>query len=616
MPVSAAPLDALAPGTIVGRDFVIEGLARETRLGRLYTARSRSIAAAGERFEVRVPYTSSAGSTPAFREQMERIGRVAHRSVAPFVRCGVESVGPIVVTRALAPAETLRALLARGDALPLADVAGLVGEVAAALDAFHALSPPMVHRALSPDEIAVGGTDGAIAVGACGIVHALAASGWLDDHSEDFTDPWYLSPDALLEQVHPRMDTFVLASIAYECLTGTPAFPKAGDHAAILKGTHPSAADARPALASAVDAALARAWVPAAGAAYASSSAFAVDLALALRGAAPRKSRPSLRLAVAPDRSGVRATPATPPPPPGPRLPPAPTVSVAPMSTLDLDELWGDALTPPPPRTTAEWGVAPASPRPVSYTATTIGPPDPSTLSPPAAYPAWAGRVSRQNAAVEALSDGFGPPRAPAASASSDAAGPTAPPVTLPRRSVHAPRRPRPALADNRTTMLALAKIAARSALTLSLAIVAAATIVTGGRVYLNRSPRAAAARAIAAPVAAPVAAPAPAVAPAVQPVVAPAPAGPSSLAEMQALLMAAVSPCVAADHPEHHLRLHVSYAPDGHATRAAVGAGFFAVPPMGPCIERVAVTLALPPASRGTRFLDYVFVLPVRGPR
>ncbi|MDO9021238.1 MAG: hypothetical protein Q7V43_30195 [Myxococcales bacterium] len=631
---TAPSLQSLSPGDLVCGEYVIEALERQTRLGLLYTARSRSPSDAAGRYEVRVPFTSSAGSAAMFVEHMQGLARVTHRAVAPVVRCGVEAVGPVLVSRALAPGSNLRALLSEGGSIPPGDVGGLIGEVAAALDAFHSLPRPVVHRALSPSEITVGAATGAVQVGACGLVHALAASRWLDDHSEDFTDPWYLSPDALLDQIHPRMDTFVLASIAYECLTGSPAFPDAGDHAAILKGSHPRASAARPALGPAVDAALARAWAPAPGAPFDTATAFAAALAAALH--AP-PARPVLRLATAPDRSGVHAAPV---PPPAPAA--APAVVVAPsrprtvvplagasLRELDLDDLWGPRDEATAPRAAA-WGVTPIeAPKPLSPKAITARPPEPSTISPPAAYPAWAGRVSRPDAALVAPPDGFAPPRAPrVVSEPADASTPTAPPVTLPRRSVRAPRRPRASLAASHAASLALAKIASRAAAYLSVAIVAAAIIVTVGRVYQARhTPPAAASappRAPLRPAPAPSMAlapmavlPAPAVAAPAPAVEAPAPATeaaaevPATLAAQRERVIAAASACVDAGQREHHVRLRVNYDPAGRPTGAAVR-GAFAVAPYAECIERAAVTVPLPARARGTASIDFLFLAPV----
>lgn len=142
---SAPSLQSLSPGDLVCGEYVIRALERQTRLGLRYSARSRSPSDAAGRYEVRVPYTSSAGSAALFVEHMQGLARVTHRAVAPVVRCAVEAVGPVLVRRALAPGTTLRALLSEGGSIPPGDVGGLIGEVAAALDAFHSLPRCPLH---------------------------------------------------------------------------------------------------------------------------------------------------------------------------------------------------------------------------------------------------------------------------------------------------------------------------------------------------------------------------------------------------------------------------------------------------------------------------------------
>ena len=84
----------------------------------------------------------------------------------------------------------------------------------------------------------------------------------------------------------------------------------------------------------------------------------------------------------------------------------------------------------------------------------------------------------------------------------------------------------------------------------------------------------------------------------------------PATLAALRAQVIAAASACVDPGHPEHHVRLRVSYDPAGRPTGAALR-GAFAVAPIAECIERAAVTLPLPPAARGTASIDYLFLAP-----
>jgi len=173
--------------------------------------------------------------------------------------------------------------------------------------------------------------------------------------------------------------------------------------------------------------------------------------------------------------------------------------------------------------------------------------------------------------------------------------------------------------------------MASRSALYLSVAIVASAAIVTIGRVYQSRSGGDA-----PVPLAAPPTrvmlslAPPPPSPPASPPQrrLRPCPRrswslpsstparrrGPTRSRDAGAV-MAATAPCVAPDHIEHHVRLRVNYDPSGRPTHAEVR-GVFATPPTGECIEHAALSVPLAASERGTPFLDYVFIAPVSSPR
>jgi len=238
--------------------------------------------------------------------------------------------------------------------------------------------PPVVHRALSPGEITLTAGNGPVLMGAGGLVHALTESGWLEEHAEDFTEPWYLSPDALLDQIHLA---WTPSSSRRSPSSASPArrpFPTRAITPPSSRARTPR--DRRPRRAHARRR---RGVGPRVGSgggrSFETASAFAEELAAALRGSPARVPRASLRLAST-HGSGIRTNPAPPSTRPFPPPTPLPIVPLgapaAPTEDLDLDDFW-DGAHESPTRATSEWGVAPA-PTPVPAPAVV---PEPSTVS-------------------------------------------------------------------------------------------------------------------------------------------------------------------------------------------------------------------------------------------
>jgi hypothetical protein len=134
----------------------------------------------------------------------------------------------------------------------------------------------------------------------CGLVQALTAAGLFPPRASTVTMA-YRSPGVLTGYVSPMGDLFSLASVAYECLVGTPAFKGADDEsvAAVIQGnTRPSVMAERTDLPSEVDTVLHRAWSD--EPVYGTAGAFARDLSRVLltnpatRGSAPLVAKPRM----------------------------------------------------------------------------------------------------------------------------------------------------------------------------------------------------------------------------------------------------------------------------------------------------------------------------------
>lgn len=162
---------------------------------------------------------------------------------------------PVEITELLEGESLREAVANRSVPLPIAVVARIVREVARALDDLHRRAPPIVHRALTPDNVLLTAPDGLV---------KLLGVGEADRPRIDDVRAGYQSPEALADigSLTPRSDVFVLASLAYEALTGRPAFSGTADEVlgSLHSGARPSAAALRDEIPASADAVLQRCW--------------------------------------------------------------------------------------------------------------------------------------------------------------------------------------------------------------------------------------------------------------------------------------------------------------------------------------------------------------------
>ncbi len=280
----------LPAGTRVAGRFVIEQFVRRGPLASVYIARAESANTA--RFIVRLVHTRSTGTdaVAVVGRELQRVAMLRQRAVPALTAVGGDAAGLVVITeRPEGP--SLRETLAKGSRLRPGDVGRLIMEVATVLDAMHVASPPIVHRALCPENISMTDRMLRVWVEECGFAQALTTSGILDARAHAVARS-YLSPDELAGRLTSRGDLFVLASLAWECLTGTPAYQGPSDAAvdsAIVRGPRPTLRGVRDDISPDVDATFTRAWTGDGGA-FSSAGAFARELARALS-ANPTSSR-------------------------------------------------------------------------------------------------------------------------------------------------------------------------------------------------------------------------------------------------------------------------------------------------------------------------------------
>jgi len=264
----------LAPGSVLPEGHRVEEVLAVGRIGTAYVVRN----AEGER---RAAYVLHADRVDALREWFVKSAwlreSLDHAHLPRTFAVGTTDDGRPVEITELLEGETLREALANRSApIPLGVVARVVRELAAALDHLHGRVTPVVHRALTPECVLLTAPDGKV---------KLLGIGDADRPEADAVRPAYLSPEALAElSVTPRADVFVLASIAYEMLTGTPAFPGTRDE---VIGTHragqrPRVSVLRTEIPSAVDDVLHTCWALAADQRPSCAMEFALAFSTAL----------------------------------------------------------------------------------------------------------------------------------------------------------------------------------------------------------------------------------------------------------------------------------------------------------------------------------------------
>jgi serine/threonine protein kinase len=365
----------IAPGTQIG-GYRILNLLGQGGMGVVYLAENVST---GQRVALKL-LTPDLARSSGFRERFVREATYAsslrHPNVIEVFDAGEED-GVLYIAMQYVEGEDLKALLVRDGRLDARRTVGLLGQVASALDAAHATG--LMHRDIKPGNVMIAAgspehcylTDFGLSKNPSSDSIALTAQGEFVGTID------YTAPELVLgKEADSRLDVYSLGCLFYECLTGSPPFPKERDVEVLyahIQDPPPRVSAARPDLPPALDDVVAKAMAKKPDDRFPTCSAF-VDAA---------------RLIV-----GEPAPAPAPPPPPPPGVPPPGFAASAPPPP------------PPPP------GVPPLPepPPPVPPPAPPVPPPapPPPAAPPPAAAPA-AGGVASSNAPTDAPPPPAGP---------------------------------------------------------------------------------------------------------------------------------------------------------------------------------------------------------------
>lgn len=155
-----------------------------------------------------------------FQQEMEALARIDHPGVVGVLDTGLTTEGHQFLVMQYIEGTTLRSVIEPGGMNP-ARAAGIIRQIGQALAAAHAKG--VWHRDLKPENIMlqfVGGEDHVrlIDFGIAGIQNSQFAG-----EKTKIAGSWtYMAPEQLTGQSCAATDTYALAVVAYEMLTGTP----------------------------------------------------------------------------------------------------------------------------------------------------------------------------------------------------------------------------------------------------------------------------------------------------------------------------------------------------------------------------------------------------------
>jgi serine/threonine protein kinase len=177
-----------------------------------------------------------------FRARFDREARVAaaieHPNVIPVYGAG-EEAGRLYLVMRWVPGTDLQALIRRSGRLDHVHAATIVAQVAAGLDAAHAVG--LVHRDVKPANVLLGGKDGSghVYLSDFGLTLDPVADTRVTDSGEWFGTVDFMAPEQFEgDPPDARTDVYALGCVLNTALTGEPPYPRASVPGTILAHLH------------------------------------------------------------------------------------------------------------------------------------------------------------------------------------------------------------------------------------------------------------------------------------------------------------------------------------------------------------------------------------------
>jgi len=280
---------------LLGADFAgyrIEALLGRGGVGLVYRAQDLRLP---RKVAVKI-LAAELADDESFRERFVRESRLAasidHPHIVPVYEAG-EAEGRLYIAMRHVEGTDLRGLLRGEGPLDAQRAVTIVSQVASALDAAHARG--LCHRDVKPANILVGprvsGGDDHVYLADFGLTRLAGSLTRLTRTGQFVGTVDYASPEQISgEPVDGSTDVYALGCVLYECLAGTPPYPRDSDVAAIhahLSEPPPRLSAARPDLPTALDGVIATAMARRGADRHPTCSALADDARRALRATDP-----------------------------------------------------------------------------------------------------------------------------------------------------------------------------------------------------------------------------------------------------------------------------------------------------------------------------------------
>jgi serine/threonine protein kinase len=215
-------------GRTVDRKYHLDVLLGSGGMGSVYKATRLLI---GDTVAVKILHSDQLKDPQAierFRREAQAAARLKHPNVVTIHDFGITESGLAYLVMELVEGDSLRDLIRRKGSFHAPDAAGIIAQVASALDEAH--RHDIVHRDLKPDNIVVTTLPNGIHVkvldfGVARMRDVSAGIGTLTNTGMIVGTPYYMSPEQCMgEQLDGRSDIYSLGVMLYEMLAGTVPF--------------------------------------------------------------------------------------------------------------------------------------------------------------------------------------------------------------------------------------------------------------------------------------------------------------------------------------------------------------------------------------------------------